>query len=419
MNKSVFASLLIAAANASLKIGVISDPHFNTAYSAYSSASNCVSKQFSGEILAPIGRYGCDPSEDMIDYMFTKFSDSFGAVDVILVPGDSVAHKIAASAVGDDPDYAHYEAVKANLVATFAKFKEYFPTTMILPTFGNNDGRYHDEAIDESLKQDYYSFVYDLWFNQLPGNANLPNRSEINSTLLAAGYYRADITPHVTLLSINSMYVDAEATETHDGEADIISNWFPYQLQLARAEGRKVLIMDHVYAGASGKNEVMWVEDANTQYFKNLRDYHDVVIMEVVGHEHYGDLRYHSSNNVAGLPDPAVKFDFHNILVSPGVTPYDGSNPGVTYFELDANLIPLGLRMEFLDLNTTLGKSSVLYEDLTWNTVDFANDWGLTQLDATSLATFRKRLEDNGEDYTNNYLVAKLGFNYNIPAEFT
>jgi hypothetical protein len=75
--------------------------------------------------------------------------------------------------------------------------------------------------------------------------------------------------------------------------------------------------------------------------------------------------------------------------------------------------------MEFLDLNTTLGKSSVLYEDLTWNTVDFANDWGLTQLDATSLATFRKRLEDNGEDYTNNYLVAKLGFNYNIPAEFT
>jgi hypothetical protein len=50
------------------------------------------------------------------------------------------------------------------------------------------------------------------------------------------------------------MYVDAEATKTHDGEAEIISNWFPYQLKLARAEGRKVLIMDHVYAGASGKN---------------------------------------------------------------------------------------------------------------------------------------------------------------------
>jgi hypothetical protein len=54
--------------------------------------------------------------------------------------------------------------------------------------------------------------------------------------------------------------------------------------------------------------------------------------MEVVGHDHYADLRYHSSNNVAGLPDPTDKFDFHNILVAPGVTPYDGSNPGVTTF---------------------------------------------------------------------------------------
>jgi hypothetical protein len=60
-----------------------------------------------------------------------------------------------------------------------------------------------------------------------------------------------------------------------------------------------------------------------TPYFSLLRDYHDVVIIEVVGHDHYSDLRYHSSNNVLDLQDPSVKFDFHNMLVAPGVTTCD------------------------------------------------------------------------------------------------
>ena len=72
-----------------------------------------------------------------------------------------------------------------------------------------------------------------------------------------------------------------------------------------------------------------------------LRDYHDVVIIEVVGHDHYSDLRYHSSNNVLDLPDTDVKFDFHNMLVSPGITPWDEQNPGVAFFEInDSSYIP-------------------------------------------------------------------------------
>jgi hypothetical protein len=45
---------------------------------------------------------------------------------------------------------------------------------------------------------------------------------------MAGGYYRADITPQVTLLSINSMYMDAEAQMTHKGEEGLIGDWFPY-----------------------------------------------------------------------------------------------------------------------------------------------------------------------------------------------
>jgi hypothetical protein len=131
------------------------------------------------DIVAPIGRYFCDPSETLVDFMFTRFKEAFGQVDVILVPGDSIAHKVAAAHEGDDPDGKSYAAVKANFKATFDKFNEHFPDTIILPTFGNNDGRYKDEAIDEADKTDYYSFLYDLWFVELYTNRSLLNRDII------------------------------------------------------------------------------------------------------------------------------------------------------------------------------------------------------------------------------------------------
>jgi hypothetical protein len=84
----------------------------------------------------------------------------------------------------------------------------------------------------------------------------------------------------------------------------------------------------------------MWKDAANTQYFATLRDYHEQVVIEVVGHDHFSDLRYHSSFNVCDLPDTDVEFNFHNLLVSPGVTPRDGSNPGVTTFEITEDLVP-------------------------------------------------------------------------------
>ncbi len=70
----------------------------------------------------------------------------------------------------NDPTGASYANVKANLKATWSKLTEHFPHTMILPTIGNNDGRFHDEAIDEADKSDYYSFVYNLWFKTFAPN---------------------------------------------------------------------------------------------------------------------------------------------------------------------------------------------------------------------------------------------------------
>jgi hypothetical protein len=86
-------------------------------------------------------------------------------------------------------------------------------------------------------------------------------------------------------------------------------------------EDRKVIIIDHVYAGTRYQAEKLWNTSYNTWYFDTLRTYHESVIIEIVGHDHFADLRYHSSYNVCDLPNTEVKFDFHNMFVAAGVSP--------------------------------------------------------------------------------------------------
>ena len=45
--------------------------------------------------MAPLARFDCDPSSTLVDYMLTRFTESFGSVDVLLVTGDHVAHELA------------------------------------------------------------------------------------------------------------------------------------------------------------------------------------------------------------------------------------------------------------------------------------------------------------------------------------
>ncbi len=40
-------------------------------------------------------------------------------------------------------------------------------------------------------------------------------------------------------------------------------DWFDAELALAKAEGRKVIIMDHVYAGSSNDTPYPWYDNYN------------------------------------------------------------------------------------------------------------------------------------------------------------
>jgi hypothetical protein len=141
--------------------------------------------------------------------------------------------------------------------------------------------------------------------------------------------------------------------------------------------------------------------------------------MEVNGHDHFASLRYHSSNNVLDFEDPAEQFDFHNILIAPGVTPNKLQNPGVAMFEVTPEGVPTNLKYEFIDMMDFGDQESISYDDLKFLSLDFANDLGVTDLTAKDLATFRKTLEDEDNfDWALTYLVRQMGFDPSVSAEY-
>ena len=94
MRYSFAAALAATVAQASIKVGIVSDLHMMTSYDQWS--VDCIpgTAELASE-QAPIGRIDCDPSETLVDYLLQRFTEVFGHVDVILVPGDHVAHKVA------------------------------------------------------------------------------------------------------------------------------------------------------------------------------------------------------------------------------------------------------------------------------------------------------------------------------------
>lgn len=138
-------------------------------------------------------------------------------------------------------------------------------------------------------------------------------------------------------------------------------------------------------------------------------------MIEVYAHDHYADLRYHSSHNVLDLPDLDPKFDFHNIFIAPGITPNKGNNPGMAVFEVSDDGVPSNLAFEFMDLVPQLGADSVAYEDVQFLSLPMS-DFGVTSIAPSALAEFRQALEDD-QDMALEYLVRKMGFDANDDAE--
>ena len=101
-----FAAAMLAGSAHALKVGVISDMHINMRYQPDGTGDdNCATGGGKADNYSPLAKYECDPSQQMAEYMVQRFVEAFGDVDVILAPGDAIAHGLAPDHDEESPDW--------------------------------------------------------------------------------------------------------------------------------------------------------------------------------------------------------------------------------------------------------------------------------------------------------------------------
>ena len=87
-------------------------------------------------------------------------------------------------------------------------FTEAFPEVPVFIQFGNNDCKFHDSAPSQDEKDEYYNFIFELWFKNHP--ANVPFAEAVEHTFKYGGYYEIEVTPSFSLVALNTMYYNKD-----------------------------------------------------------------------------------------------------------------------------------------------------------------------------------------------------------------
>ena len=120
--KMVFLSLLLHyVVSKHMNIGTFSDIHLDLRYNPTSSERNCMDPVGASEAqnsllnlkkleIALLGRLGCDPPKELLDYMLKLFNqvNSDKHIDVITLNGDLIGHHIAQNYGTSDQVIAPY-----------------------------------------------------------------------------------------------------------------------------------------------------------------------------------------------------------------------------------------------------------------------------------------------------------------------
>jgi hypothetical protein len=281
--------------------------------------------------------------------------EAFGDLDLVLLMGDLNGHHTAMGTPDEPMDEdATYSLLLSQHAGINQILTENLSDTMVLPTFGNNDSKYHDNPQPVNDSSFFYNYIHELWFELLPSNMNLlsdDNKDQIKETFRQGGYYRVDVTDEISVISLNTLFYDFESVEHYAAPEDEQQlEWLDEQLR--EDSDRKFIIICHVYPGARYGTQQMWFDGYSSAYFAMLEMYRDRIIIEVAGHDHFADVRYKQSESTLSEDS----YFYHNIFVTPGVTPVYGSNPGVAFLEIDDELKPTNLRQSNLNLQATLDK---------------------------------------------------------------
>ncbi len=108
------------------------------------------------------------------------------------------------------------------------------------------------------------------------------------------------------------------------------------------------------------------------------------------------------------------------MIIDPGVTSFDGANPGYTVFDLDLNrLISMNLRLTFVGIEKTYGWTSPYppVSQWPWTTLNFSEYLNITDLTPYNIHLLHEKFASD-DTLLKRYLSDKVGWDPDVPLEF-
>ncbi|KAL8273658.1 hypothetical protein Esti_002480 [Eimeria stiedai] len=269
------------------------------------------------------------------------------------------------------------EVVKSSMKAVFRMLFEIFPQGGGLPESDGEKGESvqlllvpgnHDipnDFIFPTFRKDWADLLYETW------RPALPDDEITRETFLRGLYYSTTLkgAPSVRVLCLNTIlyFVKTKRRAAHklrgpflrapnieaEGENLLPGQfaWLEGELRTARSLGQRVLICGHILPGVTARlNKWLmvrsnWEEPFALRYKVLISRYSDIVVAQLFGHEHDGEVRAlqppgaQATINVeeGGVPcGPPQPNGPTAILTCPSLTPVDGNNPAVRVLVLEA-----------------------------------------------------------------------------------
>lgn len=290
-----------------------------------------------------------------------------------------------------------------------------FPNSVVIPTIGNNDVKFHYEfPLTEDESNEYYGFLYDLWWNKVPGNANYTKKVEINETMMKGGYYTYEYNANLTFIAINSLYFSVKNQQYNSTVSNEQLDWIEATLRDA-SNSTKFIMNMHIFPGMynPGIYQQFWTDEFTNRFDDIMRKYGSKILFFNGAHTHISDIRgswmfQNSTNQKRFLKqeDP-VKSPYYANFVAPSFSPFYLNNPGFTYFEVDDNTARvLNVTTYFFELDQTYNNTN---SDVVFHSVSYEKEFGIKEWSPAQVYDFMIRAQADNQLFT-KFLVLKLGF---------
>ncbi|MGB7951661.1 MAG: metallophosphoesterase [Candidatus Binatia bacterium] len=357
------------------------------------------------------GQYGKDSNYSLLVSALRYAVLAAPRADLILLAGDWLAHGFSNSyyqyAGNRDPRGLH-EFIDKTIAFLTQQLREQFPNTPIVPVLGNEDsycGDYRLRPAGEFLRR-----TADTW-KVLVHNGS--NERAFLETFPRGGFYALSVPgmPKHRLVVLNTVFFSADyrnqCGDSKDDPARDQLRWLAGQLKDAATNGDKVWLLYHIPYGidpyntgiamdASKTDSIvsLWQVDYTEKFLALLQEYHETIRLMLAGHTHMDYFRLGSN----GERGPSSAF----LLVTPGISPIFGNNPGLHVLSYDRKLFSLIDYTAYrLDLTGASGEWKEEYR--------FSRTYGFFPVTAATLRALSHSLKEDARTratYIDYYNVA-------------